>query len=105
MRGAHRFLSIALMSSLPLACGSGSGGSEWPKGNVVLKDANNYTSTTSLNIPVVPTASGADLMVCWDGIKKDLLCHALVADTDDIDNVAFLKINNLTQKQVEDKLA
>jgi hypothetical protein len=104
MRGARCIVSIAAFSTLPLACGGG-GTSEWPKGNVVLKDTNNYSSLTKLTIPVIPTASGADLMVCWDGVKKDLLCHALVPDTDDIDNVGFLQIPNMSQQDVEAKLA
>jgi hypothetical protein len=68
---------------------------------VVIEDANNYSSTSSLAIPVVETAAGADLAISWDGITQDLLCHT--AGT--IDNVAFLRIGNMTQAQVEDKLA
>lgn len=75
-----------------------------PEGNLVLRDTNNYTSQTSLTIPIVETAPGADLEVCWGGIRKDLLCHDLVPATD-IDNVGFLQIGNLTREQVSTKLA
>ena len=48
--------------------------------DVVLMDANNYTSLTTLALPTIQTAPGADLMVCWDGLMKDLLCHDIAAD-------------------------
>jgi len=88
---------------LPACGGSPSMSSEWPKGNVVIKDLNNYTSTTTLTIPMVTAKAGADLSVCWDGIKKDLLCHDLVAATD-INNVGFLQIP-LSKTVVSQKLA
>src|SRR5512142_1243234 len=122
LRGAAGpwFTSLTSLTSLLLvplmfaACGSsggsnpdGSGGSSggWPKGNIVLADANNYTSQTTLTIPTVTTASGADLMVCWDGIKKDLLCHDVMPPSNGIDNVSFLQIPNMTHDQVSQKLA
>jgi hypothetical protein len=101
-------LLVTLLSVAPLVgCGGSSTGGppEWPKGNVVFLDANNYSSSTSLTIPVVPTAPGADLNVCWDGLMKDLLCHDLVPTTSDIDNVSFLQIPNMTQAQVATSLA
>ena len=76
----------------------------WPKGNVVFMDTNNYTSTTELHIPVVQTASGADLNICWDALMKDLLCHN-IEGTNSINNVSFLKIPNMTHDQVSDALA
>ena len=74
------------------------------RGNVVLADANNYTSVSTLTPPTVETAPGADLTVCWDGVEKDILCHDM-AGTNGIDNVAFLKIGNMTQAAVSQKLA
>ncbi|HXU02124.1 MAG TPA: hypothetical protein VN903_14235, partial [Polyangia bacterium] len=79
--------------------------SEWPKGNIVLHNDNNYTSMTTLMPPIIKTAPGADLMVCWDNLMKDLLCHDIVAPSNGIDNVAFLQIKNLSKTQVQDKLA
>jgi hypothetical protein len=76
----------------------------WPKGNIVLQDANNFTSATTLHIPTTQTAAGANLMVCWDGLMKDLLCHD-IAGTNTIDNVSFLQIPNLSHDQVAQKLA
>jgi hypothetical protein len=104
MRGSFRIVSLVVVSSLPLACGGGSG-SPWPKGNIVLEDANNFTSVTSLDIPEVTTAAGADLMICWDGLMKDLLCHDIVQPGNGIDDVAFLQIKNFSHDQVRQKLA
>ncbi len=72
-----------------------------PVGNVVLRDANNYTSQSSLNIPTIQTASAQDLSISWTGISKDLLCHTAAS----IDNVAFLKIGNMSPSDIEAKLA
>lgn len=103
-RGA---VGLVFASLLLPACGGTSPppAPVWPVGNIVFEDANNYMSSTSLDIPRVPTASGADLDICWDGLSKDLLCHDLAAGTNDVDNVSFLQIPNLSQDQVSAKLA
>jgi hypothetical protein len=97
-------LTLALAAPLG-ACGSsgggGTGGTSGAVGNVVIEDANNYSSTSSLKIPVVETKAATDLSISWPGITQDLLCHPAGS----IDNVAFLRIGNMTQAQVEDKLA
>jgi hypothetical protein len=102
---SRRRIALALSLSLaPLvgSCGSsGGGGGNNPVGNVVLRDANNYTSQSTLTIPTVQTASGQDLSISWSGLSKDLLCHPAAS----IDNVAFLKIGNMSQGDVETKLA
>jgi hypothetical protein len=107
-RGGAVFLFASLLlSPLLPACGGSSPPPPdmWPKGNIVFEDANNYMSSTSLDIPKVTTASGADLDICWDGLSKDLLCHDLKVGTNDVDNVSFLQIPNLSQDQVRAKLA
>lgn len=96
--------AVLLTAPLLAACGSSTTGNG-PKGNVVLEDANNYTSQTTLTLPTIQTQPGADLMVCWDGLMKDLLCHNIAPPDNGIDNVSFLKINNLTHEQVATKLA
>ncbi len=95
---------VAALLTLALAasCGSSSpAGTTGPVGNVIIKDANNYSSTSTLTIPTVETTAGVDLSISWDGITQDLLCHTALP----IDNVAFLRIGNMTQSAVEDKLA
>jgi hypothetical protein len=96
-------MSLPLAALLP-ACG-GDSKPEWPKGNIVLEGTQNYKSMTSLSIPMIPTMAGADLNVCWDGLMKDLLCHDIVATTNDVDNVGFLKIPNMDETEVSAKLA
>src|SRR5215468_9722003 len=88
-RGGAAVLVVAplLVAVLPSCGSSPSGGSTWPKGNVVFHAENNYPSTTSLTIPVVPAMHGTDLMVCWDMLMKDLLCHTIAQPNNGIDNV------------------
>ena len=94
-------LTLALAAPLAACGSSGTTTGTGPVGNVVIEDANNYSSTSSLMIPVVETSAGADLSISWSGITQDLLCHT----SGSIDNVAFLRIGNMTQAAVEDKLA
>jgi hypothetical protein len=104
--GAGFFFTTLLLSPLLPACGGSSPPPPemWPKGNIVFQDMNNYMSTTKLTIPVVATAPGADLDICWDGLMKDLLCHDIVAPNV-VDNVSFLQIPNMSKADVEAKLA
>jgi len=104
--GARLLLVFCCSGPQLLACGSSTPTDTWPKGNVVFEDSNNYTSVTSLSIPVVPAAPGQDLMICWNDLMKDLLCHTIdPAMANGIDNVGFLKIPNMTRQQVADDLA
>jgi hypothetical protein len=101
-------VSLAVTPLLLLACGGGTPAATWPKGNVVFEDVNNYTSVTNLTIPKVTTASGVDLMVCWNQLENDLLCHPITepapVGTNGIDNVGFAQIRNIPQGEVADQL-
>src|SRR4051794_14227344 len=94
-------LTLALAAPLAACGSSGTSTGTGAVGNVVIEDANNYSATSTLTIPVVETMAGADLSISWSGITEDLLCHAAKP----IVNVAFLKIGNMTQANVEDRLA
>jgi len=98
--GTALALIFIIPPTLLAACGS-SGGSDagGATGNVVIKDENNYTATSSLTIPRVETAPGADLDICWPGITSDLLCHDVVPTTD-INNVSFLQVLNFSEDQI-----
>jgi len=96
--------ALWIVTALSVGCGGSGGGGPAPEGNVVLRDENNYTSQSTLTIPVVQTAPGADLEICWDAVMKDILCHDIVPATD-IDNVSFLQIQNMSKAQIETKLA
>jgi hypothetical protein len=98
-----RIASLLLAPVFVVACGSAAM-EPAARGNVLLADANNYTSVSTLEPPTVETAAGADLTVCWDGVQKDILCHDITA-TNGIDNVGFLSIPNMNQATVSQKLA
>jgi hypothetical protein len=102
-RGGTLLLRSSFALSLLVACSSSSGSSDGggSAGNTLILDANNYTSQSSLTVAAVQTAPGTDLTISWNGIMKDLLCHPAQS----IDNVAFLKIGNMSQSDVEKKLA
>ena len=99
---------LSMLVPAAVGCGGGNGnpdgGGTGPVGNVVMRDVNSYTSVSSLTIPVIETASGADLQVCWADIVKDILCHDVSA-TGDIDNVAFLQIPGFSRDVIQDRLA
>ena len=94
-------LTLAFAAPLTASCGSSGTGGTGPVGNVVIKDANNYSSVSMLNIPTIQTKAASDLTITWDGITKDLLCHPATS----IDNVAFVKIPNKMQTTLEHELA
>ena len=77
--------------------GAGSGA------NLILLDEHNYTSTSSLTLPTVETASATDLDICWSDVATDLQCHELAPQTD-LDNVALLRFLHLTEEDVEQRL-
>jgi hypothetical protein len=100
------FATILIATPLAASCGSSTGPGTQPVGNVVLHDANNYMSTGALAIPVIETAAAADIQVCWNNLKKNLLCHDITSGTDtSIDNVGFAKIPHIGQMDVEMRLA
>jgi hypothetical protein len=90
------FLTLALVMS----CGSD------PKptgeGNILLRDANNYTSSGSLSIPTIETAP-VDLDICWTDATDDIQCHP-VDPLADVDNVGLLRMR-LSEDQAEMRLA
>lgn len=89
------------------ACGPEEGGSGPDASDepVVLRleDDHNYRFESSLSIPVVETASGVDLDICWTDVERDLLCHE-VDPAQDIDNVALLRFGGLTHQEIEELL-
>jgi hypothetical protein len=68
-----------------------------------LTDAHNYRTETRLEIPSVEAKAQSDLEICWAEVSEDIQCHALDA-TQDIDNVALLRFNNLSHEEVQAKL-
>src|SRR5262249_3942541 len=86
---------------------AGCGGSTMagdPRGNLLLRDENNYNTDAKLSIPIVETASAMDIDICWSAVASDLQCHPGSA-TADLDNVGLLRISHLSKGQVETRLA
>ena len=97
--GAHALVGAWCVGAL--ACGDPTTDDPSP---ILLTDAHNYQATAQLSIPRVETESGADLDICWTDVTQDLLCHG-VEPGSDIDNVALLRLRDLTEPEVEAKLA
>jgi hypothetical protein len=99
----------AVLASLTLspglsACGSSGPGST--PGNAHIKNENNYGVTSTLTIPVVPTAPGADLKVCWDKVTKDFMGHDVAPGGEfGIKAVHWGDITRLTEQQIQDKFS
>jgi hypothetical protein len=74
-----------------------------PRGNIILRDANNYTSTAMLDIPTIETAAGVDLDICWTEVVSDLQCHP-VAPAADLDNVGLIRIVHFDETEIEEQL-
>jgi hypothetical protein len=103
-RGAAIVVASLLIPPLFAACGSGGSGPP-TTGNASIKNENNYTVTSKLTIPVVPTAPGANLTTCWTLLKNDLLGHPVVAPDSNIESVNFLQVVKLTQEQIAAQFA
>ncbi|HXJ22205.1 MAG TPA: hypothetical protein VMT03_18430 [Polyangia bacterium] len=97
LRFARRLAAPVLAASL-VACGSSSNPTTT---GTAMVDANNYTATSQLNIPVIPTASGMDVTLDWSTIQKDLLCHPATG----IQSVTLAAFRNKTQAALEADLA
>jgi hypothetical protein len=100
--GLRSSLAMAGALALVAGCGSDPVGDD-PGGPILLQDENNYRATGSLSLPMVETAPGADLDICWTDVATDVQCHKVVPE-DDLDNVGFLRFLHLTEAQVQTKL-
>jgi hypothetical protein len=69
-------------------------------GPITLTDANNYSFTGALDVPVVVTASATDITLNWDQVVEDIQCHA-IDPAADIDTVGLVRFSTLTQDEVE----
>jgi hypothetical protein len=107
-RSVRAVLALAA-GALCAACGDADGSEpEEATGSVRaatvrLADAQNYSLESSLSIPNIETASGADLDICWSNLVSDLQCHP-VAPQPDLDTLAMLRFLHLSEDVVEDRL-
>jgi hypothetical protein len=93
-----------LLGLLAAACGGGDGKDPAVAAadSIKITNANQYTSTSALEIPVVDTAA-TDLSISWSTLDKDLLCHD-VALPSGIRNLTLLRFQE-TRAEVAKRLA
>ncbi len=105
-RGPVRtLLALAVLGALGSSCSSDEGddeGSHDPE-TITLADDNNYTSVSELSIPIIETASGVDIDICWADLVEDIQCHEL-DPLADLDQVSMLRLLNVTEGEVEDHI-
>jgi hypothetical protein len=82
--------------------GTGTGGPEVTP--IYLYDENNHVSEVSFSIPIVETASGVDLDVCWTDATSDLTC-AEVDPRREIEAVEMIRFRTPNEQDVARLLA
>lgn len=68
-----------------------------------LTDANTYSYSSELDLPVVTAASKSDVVIEWSGITTDL--NGLAADPSDVDEVTLVVFENLEHAELMEGLA
>ena len=82
-RASHYTLIAAICIAAPLVgCGSSNSSNNSGSTNIMLKNENNYSSTSTLALTNVNTVSGQDVEICWGDLLKDLQCHDVAPATD-----------------------
>jgi hypothetical protein len=82
---------------------SGSSGSAGDERRTYLYDQNNYQFTSRMEIPVVETASGVDIDVCWTDVVSDFDCNS-VDPLNDIDAFALLRFRGVSEAEIGELL-
>jgi hypothetical protein len=65
---------------------------------------NNYTYSGTVAIPVIETAAGVNIEICFDQLTNDMQCHKTDPAVD-IVNVGLTRVPDLTPKEINDKIA
>ncbi len=87
--------------SLLLACQGG--GEQGTLEDPVLTDANNFSFTSAVDIPMQAAAAQQDIWVSWEGLTEDQL--GLPFDADDVSDVAIVVFGESTEQEIEAKVA
>lgn len=106
-------VSLLALASALVGCGSsgddgsddgGNGGTGGLPDAVQIEQINNYTSTSTLTPPIIDTASGVNLQICWPDLTIDMQCHEIDPMVD-IGQVALLKfgVDVVSPEPGEDK--
>lgn len=103
-RSAFRtVLGSVCVAAILVGCGSSGDNKPGSGANIVLTNANNYKSSSTLALSNVDTVSGQDIEIRWDAVTKDLQCHDVVPTTD-IKSIGFVTFVNKTQQQAQVEL-
>ena len=70
---------------------------------IVIEDPNNYSATSSLSIPIIDTAPGVDLTICWSEVDTDLSCAAVDPEAD-IAAVELMRFRGASEEEIGEAL-
>jgi hypothetical protein len=92
-------LALAAVCAASAGCGKDNCGDD-----LDFTNADNYTYSGTVDIPVIVTAAGVNIEVCFDGLTNDMQCHKTDPATD-IVNVGLTRVPDLTPEEINDKIA
>ena len=67
-------------------------------------NADNYSYGGTVDIPVIETAAGVNIEVCFDQLTSDMQCHD-TNPAEDIVNVGLTRVPGLTPEEINEKIA
>jgi hypothetical protein len=71
---------------------------------ILIEDPNNYSATSRFDIPVIETAAGVDLTICYGEVETDLSCSEVDPQTD-VDAVALLVSRTSSSEAIGEMLS
>jgi hypothetical protein len=100
-----RAAPLVAVLAFGFGCGGGDdgGGDDGPEANIVLRDANNYSSEAALSLPNVDTASGSDIEICFGAVMTDFQCHDVMPQ-EQLDTIGMLRLR-LSKQDAAERLA
>ena len=71
---------------------------------LTFSNADNYSYGGTVDIPVIETAAGVSIEICFDQLTDDMQCHD-TNPAEDIVNVGLTRVPDLTPEQINEKIA
>ena len=71
---------------------------------IELEDVNNFSYSGTIDLPMVTTASGQEIDICWPDLTEDIRCHGLDPATE-INNVSLIRFPQFDETSLEERLA
>ena len=99
---SHILVAACIVAPL-FGCSSSSSPKNTTTANIVLKNENNYSSTSTLLLGSVDTVAGQALTVDWSAVAQDMQCHTL-DPLNTIKNIAIVWLPNMTHADAQIKL-